>query len=92
MKLFDPLGQNQQAWNRYANMGLTLSSDVRFIGFELSAQDYFLISIHPCHPAFEQAGVTRFAFANVGDPGAFDCLKSVQAFPSEDVFYYERVR
>ena len=73
-------------------MGLTLSNDVRSAGFELRAQDLFLIKIHPCHPAFEQAGVTRFAFANVGDPGAFDCLKSVQAFPSVDVFYYERVR
>ena len=92
MKLFDPLVQNQQAWNRYANMGLSLSSDVRLVGFELRAPDLFLINIHPCHPAFEQAGVTRFAFANVGDPGTFDCLKSVQAFPSEDVFYYERVR
>lgn len=92
MKLFDPLGQNQQAWNRYANMGLTLSNDVRSAGFELRAQDLFLINIHPCHPAFEQAGVTRFAFANVGDPGTFDCLNSVQAFPSVDVFYYERVR
>lgn len=92
MKLFDPLGQNQTAWNRYANMALSLSKDLQPATFELRARDLFFINTHPCHPAFEHAGVTRFAFANIGDPGSFACLKPVQTFPDVGVFYYERVR
>jgi hypothetical protein len=92
MALFDPSGEQAPAWNRYANMGMLLSKDVHEVKFELKAPDLFLMNLHPCHAAFDRAGVTHFAFANVGDPGSFECLKPTRAFPSVDVYFYERVR
>jgi hypothetical protein len=92
MGLFDPDGQQQKVWNRYANMAFLMPSQSDGPTFELRAPDLFVVNIHPCHPAFEQAGVHWFAFANVGDPGALTCLRPLRAFPSVDVFYYERIR
>lgn len=92
MGLFDPDGQQQKVWNRYANMGFLMPSQSEELNFELRAPDLFVMNIHPCHPAFDAAGVSFFAFANVGDPGEMACLRPIRAFNSIDVFYYERVR
>jgi len=92
MGLFDPDGQQQEVWNRYANMGFLMPSQPEDLSFELRAPDLFVMNVHPCHPAFDAAGVRFFAFANVGDPGDMACLRPIRAFNSIDVFYYERVR
>lgn len=92
MGLFDPDGQQQEVWNRYANMGFLMPSQPEELSFELRAPDLFVMNVHPCHPAFDAAGVRFFAFANVGDPGDMACLRPMRAFNSIDVFYYERVR
>lgn len=92
MGLFDPDGQQQKVWNRYANMGFLMPSHPDELSFELRAPDLFVMNVHPCHPAFDAAGVRFFAFANVGDPGEMACLQPIRAFNSIDVFYYERVR
>lgn len=92
MRFFDPDGQQQKVWNRYANMAFLMPRQSDGLSFELRAPDLFVVNIHPCHPAFEQAGVRWFAFANVGDPGVLPCLRPIRAFPSIDVFYYERIR
>lgn len=90
MAHFDPSGQFSGVWNRYANMGLKLSNDFSHVGFELFNADAYGISIHPCHPAFDRAGVSLFAFSNLDDPGEFSCLRQVQSFPLVRVYFYER--
>jgi hypothetical protein len=92
MAFFDPQAQHTATWNRYANMGMLLAPEGDAVKFELRAPDLFVMKIHPCHPAFDQAQIRFFAFANVGDPGEFACLKRVRSFASADVFFYERLR
>jgi hypothetical protein len=92
MAFFDPQAQHTATWNRYANMGMLLAPESDGVKFELRAPDLFVMNIHPCHPAFDLAQIRFFAFANVGDPGEFVCLKRVRSFASADVFFYERLR
>jgi hypothetical protein len=92
MSRLDPSGKFSSAWNRYANMGFTVSPEPVVVSFKLLNADLYIAKIHPCHVALDQLGVELFAFSNVGNPGDFPCLRLARSFPVLDVYFYERVR
>ncbi|MBU2578434.1 hypothetical protein KKA69_06475 [Patescibacteria group bacterium] len=68
---FDPKGEYQDIYNRYAHIILRSTSNEEEIRFELVQGDLFIVHINPCNEVLNKIGVSKFVFI---EPQDFHCL------------------
>ena len=75
---FDSQGTYRDVYNRYAHVGLEATgSPEDQATFHVIQGDSFVMKVHPCHPAFEQVGVTYFLFTYEPPPQQVACLERI---------------
>jgi hypothetical protein len=79
-KEFDPQGQSDTVYNRYAHIVFDFKKGAQ-PNFQLRAQDSFVLTVDPEHPAFERLGVKVFMVRESGyafEQGPFKLVGSFQ--------------
>ncbi len=92
LAILDPESKYNDVYNRYANIGVNLLSDVKAPPeFILLQTDAYIIKIHPCSDLLKQLGITHYIFPMKMSESDSYCLKQVNKNPiNGNIFIYRR--